>query len=394
MKRSYKFIVLISLLVVIAIVAIFIIFFRESSGGEAVSSSETRTFDPFGLLGSSGIAVDDFVGEDVTVGSSAQTLSLLHDRPTTKAVFVNDKLVRFVERETGHVFDVNTDTLQRIRVSNTTIPRTSQVLWGGDPNNLIYRYLDDAGESVETFVGTIRSSSSTEPSTDGYFLEKDIFSITRSPSTENLFYTSNDGSFIYNPESRSLVRVFTLGLKSLLAQWVNPSLVFLSTKPSYESPGFLFSLNPNTGTIKEVLGGVLGATTLSDPGGNTVLYSYSSGNNFGTFLLDRNSNTSKKFSVETLPEKCVWGSDEVLYCAVPNHIPNNLPDEWYQGLVSFEDSIWKIYTGSGETELLIANTDFSVGPVDAVDLVINENQNLLLFRNRYNSSLWMLRIED
>ena len=38
-------------------------------------------------------------------------------------------VIRFIERETGHIFDTTTTSLPQTRVSNTTIPRIQEVLW-------------------------------------------------------------------------------------------------------------------------------------------------------------------------------------------------------------------------------------------------------------------------
>jgi hypothetical protein len=385
------------IIILLGIFAVTFLFFSLTNAPEegGKSATDTRTFDPFGLLDeNSQINTQTETPKDSEPGLFAQTLSLLHDRPTTAGVFADENTVRFIERETGHIFDINTETLQRSRISNTTIPRTDSVFWGEDLNNPIYQYLGDDGDTVETFVGTINISTSTEAGLDGFFLERNITSLTREPSGDELFYMTNSNGFIYNSQTKVGRSVYLFGLKSLLAQWINPSLILITTKPSYVSPGYIFTLNPNSGSLKTVLRGIPGASASASPDGNFILYSSSSGNFFSTFLFDVASGESTSFPLKTLPEKCAWSyTSNAVYCAVPNQLPKNMPDEWYQGVVSFEDSLWRINIETLETTLILSDEDFVSGPLDAINLTIDEENEKLLFINKYNSSFWMLKIQ-
>ena len=66
----------------------------------------------------------------------------------------------------------------------------------------------------------------------------------------------------------------------------------------------------------------------------------------------------------------------------------NLPDDWYQGATSFTDRIWRIDLTTRLATLVVDPSQAGNVNIDAVNLTIDPNSQVLVFRNKKDSSLW------
>ncbi len=174
--------------------------------------------------------------------------------------------------------------------------------------------------------------------------------------------------------------------------WPTSSMITLTTKPAGTVPGFVYSLDPDKKTFKKIFGGVLGLTTNTSPDGKNILYSSSQNSQIAINIYNLSSKNNSGMSITTLPEKCVWQSASILYCAVPTYIPSgNYPDDWYQGAISFVDQIYKINISTLETSM-IGNPGSVGASIDAMNLAVDTANKYLIFTNKKDGSLWSLDI--
>jgi hypothetical protein len=129
----------------------------------------------------------------------------------------------------------------------------------------------------------------------------------------------------------------------------------------------------------------------------TVSYSYSF--DISTKILKKIGvvETGISTQTKTLAEKCVQTRDKsvILYCAVPNQIPSgNYPDVWYKGLISTEDFIEKIDINNDIFYNTADLSSLSNQKIDVVDMSISPDETHLIFRNKIDGYLWMLRMGD
>ena len=79
----------------------------------------------------------------------------------------------------------------------------------------------------------------------------------------------------------------------------------------------------------------------------------------------------------------------MIYCGVPNLIPHlDYPDEWYQGIVSFNDSIWKVNISTGEISLLLEETN-----TDIIKPFLSPNEDYFIFINKKDNTLWSFKLK-
>jgi hypothetical protein len=218
-----------------------------------------------------------------------------------------------------------------------------------------------------------------------------------SPDTSQIFYLFNTGDTVAGITSSltttTNTQVFNSPFTEWLSSWPNSQIITLTTKPSANVPGYMYTVNPGTQSFNKVLSGINGLTTLTSPDGKLVLYT---DNSLSLNILNISTGNSSTVGLNTLPEKCVWGpASDVIYCAVPKSIDQSYqyPDSWYQGEVSFSDEIWKINIATGGTTMLADPSTISGEDIDAIKLAVDSNQNYLFFVNKKDSYLWELKLD-
>lgn len=337
--------------------------------------------------------------EDVTVSVrdtlKTQPARALVDVPVASATFVEttngtttEEHLRYVERNTGHVSDVALDSGITTRVSNTTVPRIEEALWGDNGTLLALRYLDADGETIETFLGRIDAENAGLP---GSFLPKNIRTIALHPTEPKVFYLLDTGTGVvgrlYDAEKNTTVALFSSPLSEWAASWNAGSFIFLSTKPSTQSAGIAFVLNPQTGAATRVLTGTQTLLGLPGPSGS-VLFGFRESSTPRIGLFDPNTRETTTLSGNTLPEKCTWLDTTEVACALPEDTTGNIPDAWYEGSQSFNDGMWVIDTKKNLTDFLFDARDTGE-EFDATHLVANSDGTLVAFVNKKDSRLWI-----
>ncbi len=294
--------------------------------------------------------------------------------------------LRYVERVTGHIYQMYLDTKTVGKISNSTIPSIYEAVFGGKAQSVIYRYLSDDNKTINSFMATLGASK-------GEFLPSNITDISLSPDKDKFFYITKTingvvGTISSFNETRK-DQVFSSPYSEWLSQWVKPQNIYLTTKASGLVEGNMFSLNTVNNTLNKVFGGILGLTTLANKDGSLVLYSTynGSGPKLGVFRVA--NHTMVGLDNYGLPEKCVWSIDnKTAYCAIPETITGLQPDSWYKGLVSFDDRFIKIDAYSGEVSSILDNAEDI--KLDATHLFLNNKESELYFINKKDSTLWVL----
>ncbi len=414
MKRTLTIFGIVLFLIILGVGAVWFSTQTPNTTDMPNDGTVTRTFSPFGFISEIFSTTTNTptpgtdtasTTEEVSTRSVYDILSVARaykvtDVPVASAVFVSvntgtttEEHLRYVERETGHIKDLVLSTNTTERLSNTTIPRIQEALWGNGGSLVALRYLDDDKETIETYLGEVGSSSD---SLQGSFLPKNIDTIALHPTTPRVFYllATNPGvaGRVYNAETGSTQAVFSSPISEWLATWSETSL-FLSTKPSNGVLGFGYSVNPLTGAAAQIITNVSALTGLPNDRGDILVGSVTK-EKPTLSLYGQVSGVIETLSAgNTLPEKCVWFTNERVLCAIPDTTYQNLPDSWYSGIVSFNDSFWIIGTDENTTDYLF-DQNTTKEDVDAINLVVNKDASLFAFVNKKDSRLWIARISE
>lgn len=385
---------------------------QKSNNGE---TSTNDGFFPFGIFEKQPTSGG---GDTTGTGDSSQTtnnqnqneqkkvkLSKISDTPVAGFIVFekgSSTIVRYVEKGNGHIQEVNTASLEKKRVSNTTIPQIHEAIFSDKGEQVLLRYQKEDSDSIQTFSGKIspKATSTDEGILVGSFLDEDIEQIAVSPDKLKIFTLSNYGGLsvgtisLFDGTKKS--QIFQSSFTEWLPQWVTTDLISLNTKPSSFVFGFDYSITTKNSSLTKILGGKYGLTTLTSPDGSRVLFSENTEYGSPLSVLIKKTKASYSFGLATLSEKCVWYSNNIdVYCAVPESTPrtaDGYPDSWYQGLINFSDTIWKIDTESGATDQLINLREISREQIDATLMQINQNGDTLVFLNKTDNSLWLLSL--
>jgi len=327
-------------------------------------------------------------------GTFEQRVRLISNEPVAGSVFIpNTKgdIVRYIEKATGHIFDVPTFENTTTRISNTTIPQIYTVSFTENGNSFIAQYTKD-GETIETFYRKIIGTS-TEISVSGNILSRSITAFAVSPDGKNIFTLerSLNGSegYISLPDGSSKKLIWTSPLREFIPHFISSTRIGLQSKPHPSAFGVVFDVNISTGVKNVIISNEKNVTALPNTTRPYILHSQD------TVLLSTDTRTglSTEISPYTFPEKCVWANTKIfLYCAVPktNLIIDSLY-AWYQGTASYSDDIWE-YDIVGNTARQLANLPELAGrSIDISNISINQTDTLLLIQSKTDGSLWTVK---
>jgi hypothetical protein len=315
----------------------------------------------------------------------------------------------YLERSTGHLYRIRPDSHEVERLTNTTLPGTQELYWGQDGKSLRLVLRSIKTGRVDNFSGIVQIASSTEAG--GIFAQsgeikgaswtEPIVSLAASPDHTQVFTLRTTSNGVTGYASgwglKDKKQLFTSASNEWLVTWPEANTILLVTKPAKSLLGSAFLLNTKKGGQKTLLSDKAGLSVILSPNGQKAFYSESVSTSFKSYLYDLKTGKSSPLNFTSLPEKCLWASDsQTIFCAVPNIIRSaTYPDDWYRSEISFEDSLWKTNIVTGETTMLLntAESNLSLGGLDAIDLFLDNKGRYLFFTNKTDGTLWMFALD-
>ncbi len=322
-------------------------------------------------------------------------------------------LVRYVLRENGNVHEIDVKTGVDTQLTNTTIPRIYEAFFGNQGNTVILRYLrhDYTTDTIVTYLGDIQPATdgqtvgSLKKSTD--VLPDNITAVSISPNGTNMLYlrTIPEGisaTIVSLGAFLSPREVFRNSFREWAPQLFDNGTILLTTKPSALVPGFSYVYDNVKKTLTRIVREKNGLTTFGDPLGGRILFSENiAGNSLLGIYIEKGAaseegtiNHEAAVSLTTLPEKCAWGPIyRTLYCgSAPNSSRSQLPDDWYQGLISINDMFWKVNTDNTDVTFIADPKKAIEKNFDVTLPLVDSNEQYLFFVDKYDDSLWSMRL--
>jgi hypothetical protein len=297
--------------------------------------------------------------------------------------------VRFMERSTGHIIETKISNLEKVKISNETIPKVYEAYFNSKGSEFITRTL--SGDDINTeyrkiFSGTTTTLSKPLP----YPYNTDIV-IAKGDS---IFYTTKTSmgsvGYISNFENKTPLKVLDTPLRDIGASWDGGNLVEIFSKPNSEQLGVSFVVDTKKKSIKENTLNMFGLTTNINSSSTLSLYNTNIVDlSLGAKVLYKGSAFYLK--AKTLPEKCVWSkkNSKLAYCVVPNYPDKlKLPEKWYQGVTSFNDDFWSINVETGSENPIYRPSEDGKPQPDAINLSLSTKENYLFFVNKKDLTLW------
>jgi hypothetical protein len=340
---------------------------QPESEGDTLSAEVI--FDRFGFSGS---------------GFGSQLFQLTTKRVAGAVLFERegDTYVRFVEAGTGHAYEIALGSRNETRISNTTFAKTVGAVWSQSGNRVVVIQEEEGGHRA--FLGALQRDDDGENALSGEALPVGVDNIAFSESGNTLYFVSSNGNgsagIALDVVTNERSTVFNVPQREIVVSW-NPEPIIV-TKPAAMLEGYA-----HTAALARVFGGAHGLVVEQNEVSGAVATYRESDQLLSTFV-----DSSINADLPVIPQKC----DEAqgaLVCAIPSGInTRTFPDAWYQGSEVYEDVFWTIDPQTGAAEQLINPQAETGRSVDVIDFSVGPNETYATFRNKTDSSLWLLRL--
>jgi len=346
-----------------------------------------------------------YTGTNTTTTSTSSSSKSKNKKTTIikPKILGQEEKIRYIERGTGKIYETASSTNTNERITNSTYTRINESFFDKKGDNVLMRGLLGNSDVIQTRYGTssLDTPTSTVMSLKTKGLPYNLLSVVLSPEKDYFaYYTEQKGVGssinISRLDGTGVFNVYKSPFREWLLSYPNKDTLILNTKPSAYSEGFAYSINIKNKAFKRLTGGQAGLTTLVSPDGLNVLVGESIEGSMKLSVLNVKTQSSKDIYIRTMPEKCVWSILEknTLFCSAGESIVYApYPDAWYQGLVFFNDNVWKINTETMENKLVYVIRNSVKDGIDVINPILNKNEDYLIFTNKKDLSLWGLQLE-
>lgn len=376
----------------------FLVTQKTTSPGESGVRDFFSAFFPFGQGTTPTNTTGGTNGGEQPAQKVTERFRQVSAEPTAGAWFVAGSSttplsIRFMERATGHVFETPVDSYQEIRLSNTTIPLTQELLSVTD-TTFVLRSVPDT-ESVLNFFGVLNATSSMQSVHTSPLKSFERVQVAGDGLTLLTVNETAAGSEveIMKPDGTGAKTILLSPIRSWVPL-VAESRFFLASAPSSGASGFMYEIKTN-GSLTKILGDIGGLVALPSPTGRFVLYSSAEGSLVTLAMLDTQTGENYLAPLRTLASKCVWISEDtpLVFCGVSDPISaanTRLPDDWLLGKTAFNDSAWLIRPVENSAQSLGRLQEMAGGAFDMTNITVSSDGRYALFNNKNDLSLWSL----
>lgn len=330
-----------------------------------------------------------FITQEVlkeVLATTTQGTSTIEIKRTIRAT---STVLIFVDKITGYIYGYPLEIGVPFQISNTIIPGVHDAYFFEGGRRVIIRYIDQERNVVTALVATVPDVKPDDvalPLINTSYLSSLVTSVAVNGRKDRASYVvnTNNGSSIYTISSSGTVLIDSSPFKEWVLSYGGESL-FVTSKPSAyvlgvtaRIPSFNLQTSERTGLM-----------TNPNSGGE-LLNSMWASNGLTTFITKDGNDVV--LPIKTLASKCTWGLQDFLVCAVPSTLPKakeGLPDDWFQGRVSFNDNLYIVDKNTGESfPYYIFNNE--EGVYDITNISLLSTNDVLSFIRKQDATLWMV----
>lgn len=350
-------------------------------------------FTNFGITGTdrtdSGFEEQPFVvdTEPETANGTPQTLRQLTTRPVAGMTFLEGNVVRYVERGTGHIYDISLDTGSETQVTNTTHTHVTDAHISSSGNRVILT--TTATDNKRVRVGSIVKNDEGAEVLDSLLLPEGASEAGFSSDESEVLYMlktdSGAEAHAYTFVDGNDRILFTVPFSELRVLWGNPTYIY--TKPTAALTGYVYEVA--NGELQYVRSGGRGLSVFKYEDGFITTEDLDA----ETLTIVYDSEFTYQMRIPIYPEKCTGmpeGNLELL-CAAPleQTLGTAYPDDWYKGVVTFQDILWGIDV-EAESATVLADPFIETGRViDVAHVTTNSDGTQFLLINKNDGALWL-----
>lgn len=378
------------ILLVAGVWAYLLIFGSPKQAGEV--------FTNLGLLSPQGeatiVPADGTQNEQTQLAIGGERLEQLTTRPVAGFVATSTPqgdLILYVERGTGHVYEVNVTTQTETQRAITTFPQASEAVFS--PLGTALAITTFSQEGAQTAVSFLATTSHQELSPKNLPVHAENIAFADEQTVR--FTLEEEGEttgYAYDLEAGTRTTLFSIPFVDVMLRWNAPlEHIYAYTKPSKLLEGYAYELSgdallpvPHTG---------YGLTALFNDEYQVV--STIEDEQFSTVALQDARRTPQALFM--IPEKCTFTSSisSEIWCAAPlDNTGEDFLEDWYKGIVLSEDYLWVTNLSEGSSALAADLQELSGKIIDVLDIAATPDGRQLLFINKTDRSLWVYRMEE
>ena len=392
MKKTYLIIAGCTLVVLLLAIWVYLLIYGTPKPVE-------QFFTDFNLGDNSELTTDTpFIPEDTTERVDVVDAAPLRQL-TTRAVIgygeysnntENKNVIRYAEAGTGHVYEINLLTGTEIRLSNITIPNVEAAQFSPDGTKVAIG--SGFGNQNTIQLLTLAGENSATKETLSPKMVDFIFN-----DNNELLYTeyssAGQSGNLLKTDTKTSQTLFTVPFQNATIVWSidGDTQHYVYPKPSAKLNGFLYRLQNGT-LIRESASGE-GLT--AEINAQYYIHTITTDNGPVSFVTDRTTGTRASLPIIVEPSKCVFAPDnnKYLYCGHEGvGLTNEFPDNWYKGLISFSDKLYKIDLEKSLAAQLVSPEQETGRELDVIDMNISQEGKVLYFINKNDNTLWMYEI--
>lgn len=312
-------------------------------------------------------------------------LRLLTTRPVAGAIIIGtstaNQKVRFVEQGVGHIYEIdlnNSDSESQL--INKTKSKVSNAFWSDDGEHVVLLVEGNINRSV-TLINLNNPDTEIE-------LPPDAENIAFLDDNETLHYTRTDNEgtlgYSYSLSNESSLVIFSTPFTSMSVLWGEEPIVY--NRPSEFHPGYVYKIDSNGSLDPQTTGGV-GLTafrTESHLAVNRLVDGKYKG-----YVVER-ENPDSQSAIAVMPEKCAAAQDgSSAWCGYPfGRINGQLPNDWYKGKITLNDSLWLVNLNFGEAVFVANLSEISQLNIDITQMQSDFTRSRLTFIDKATRNLW------
>jgi len=308
-------------------------------------------------------------------------------RPTDK--------IRYAERGTGHIYEINFTTKIETRIVGTTIGKTTAAYFS--PDGLLAVLVSETESGTAATMITIPEvTGDTSVTTD---LPDNIREIeVVSSTTVNYLQTVNGAGVAYrfNRISGTASELWRTPLTDIKVWWGN-SKTYVVNKTAPYLKGAVYEVAGKAELVPITEPAFAYTAFKNNISGDIVETKFDSESN--KLVSEKISATaSQKIATLALPEKCTFHpnkSDE-LWCgaAIPDskNLQRDFIKDWYMGLVTSKDSLWASDFRQQSSSMKANLSALSGLTIDLVEPKFNQDGSRLFFQNKLDGTLWLYQV--
>lgn len=294
--------------------------------------------------------------------------------------------VRYAERGTGHVYDIDLATGKETRTSTRTFGQT------------VAAHFDRTGDwtVIEVESGATTRSYVYSPSGNSNPYEL--------PAGSHSFYFDSTGSLNYAVPTSSGTIAYSFDLASeqeseswrvafsdIDVRWASPARAFIVNRPTGTQKSGIFLME--NGRLETIVAPKFSLSAVLSGAGDRLLYTYfeSSAGAMITLLLDLANGEERPVPFVAISEKCTTLSTQAFVCASSFELMDDRAalNRWYSGELTSSDTLWREGDTAGSATYLDFLSDRAGFVVDVEKIAVSADDRTLFFTNKINDALWM-----